>query len=167
MYSSSFLEILNKKNYSIHIYLLYRDPQTKYVVICKILVDSLAATLEKYGEYVEAYLHWEERIESDDGEKIVPKNGYDNTNLINVLFYHTTIFILTPFIGVKEIFVAAKNVMARDFGWFIPKNWVDTINGLTRDEMIAQLEAAEGAARSDIKGPLPPIKSVPYEAKLT
>ena len=141
MNSSSFLEILNKKINSIHIYLLYRNPQTKYVVIGKILVDSLSATLEKYGEYVEAYLHWEEEIESDDGEKIVPMNGYDNTNIFNVLFYHASILVLCPFIALKEIAVAGKNAMARDFGWFIPKNWVDTINGLTRDEMIAQREA--------------------------
>ena len=89
-------------------------------------------------------MYWEEEVEgdeSDDGEKSEPKNGYDNKNLINTLFYHCCLLIICPFIGLKEIALAGRNACSRDFGWFIPRNWVDTTNGLTRDEMIAQREA--------------------------
>ena len=46
------------------------------------------------------------------------KNGYDNTNLANVLFYHALYIFLCPFIGLREIWEITKMSLTRDFGWF-------------------------------------------------
>ena len=46
------------------------------------------------------------------------KNDYDNTNLANVLFYHSLYILFCPFIALWEITSAAKSSLTRDFGWF-------------------------------------------------
>ena len=40
----------------------YPDPNTKWVVVGKILVDSFHATAEAYGSYINTYLYYEEPV---------------------------------------------------------------------------------------------------------
>ena len=48
----------------------YSDPSTKYVVVAKILVDSVHNTGYAYKEYIETYLYYEKPIEVLDKENL-------------------------------------------------------------------------------------------------
>ena len=59
----------------------YPDETTKYVVVAKILVDSIYQTAMCYGSYVETYLYFEKELvedENDDVENTQKKNRFDN-----------------------------------------------------------------------------------------
>ena len=111
---------------------IYSNPTTKYVVIAKILVDSLSCTLEKYGEFIETYLYWEKPFLNNNLEKDSVEeeklNGYDVSKVYNVIFYHTLYVVLSPFIGLKEILLAGKHALTRDFGWFLRNDQIRNIN---------------------------------------
>ena len=76
-----------------------------------------------YGEYIENYLHSEDVYEGHASLDIDLVNFkekqsfrvYNVSNIPNVLFYQTLYIFLTPIIALREIFLAVKNSVMRDF----------------------------------------------------
>ena len=95
-------------------------------------MDSLSCTLEKYGKFIETYLYWEKPFQNNNLEKDSVEeekvNGYDNTKVYNVIFYHILYVVLSPFIGLKEIALAGKHAMTRDFGWFLRNDRIENFD---------------------------------------
>ena len=94
----------------------YPNQSTKYIVIAKILIDSLHATGCAYGDYIEAYLYYEEYCDQSlEPSKENKVNGYDNTNPFNVLAYSLIYTLMCPFIALAEVGIALNNaVLKRD-----------------------------------------------------
>ena len=99
----------------------YSDPTTKYIVIAKILIDSLHSTGISYGSYIETYLYYEKDVEdmtTEDNDK-TKTNDFDNSNFVIVLVYNAFYILICPFIALKEIWIGFKNaVLQRDLDMF-------------------------------------------------
>ena len=87
-------------------------------------MQGLKATAVSYGEYVENYLHSEHVYEGhpdcpdldlvNDREKQI-FGVYNVSNILNVFLHQTLYILLIPIIAVREVFLAAKNSVMRDF----------------------------------------------------
>ena len=99
----------------------YSDPTTKYIVIAKILIDSLHSTGSSLGSYIETYLYYEKDVEdmtAEDNDK-TKTNDFDNSNFVIVLAYSAFYILICPFIALKEIWIGFKNaVLQRDLDLF-------------------------------------------------
>ena len=99
----------------------YSDPTTKYIVIAKILIDSLHSTGISYGSYIETYLYYEKDVEdmtTEDNDK-TKTNDFDNSNFVIVLVYNAFYILICPFIALMEIWIGFKNaVLQRDLDMF-------------------------------------------------
>ena len=101
----------------------YCNPRIQLAVVNKILMQGLNAAAVSYGNYIENYLYSEElhgveSIPDDDlvNSKKKPSFGsYNVSNLFNVLLYQSLYILLTPFIALREIFLALKVSFTRDF----------------------------------------------------
>ena len=86
----------------------YCSPTTKFAVISKILVLALDNTVAKWNDYIEKYIHTEEKIENSTMEFEIQSNPnqsspiqyeYDNSNLFKVAIYQIGYIIIAPMIG--------------------------------------------------------------------
>ena len=101
----------------------YCNPRLKLAVFNKILMQGLNATAVSYGKYIEKYLHSEDIYEGEETPDLNLLNSiekpsfgvYNVSNELNVFLYQTLYILLTPIIASKEIFLAIKNSLMRDF----------------------------------------------------
>ena len=79
----------------------YCSPNTKFAVISKILVLAFDNTSHRWNDYIERYIHTEEKIEDSTMEfQIEPIfYEYDNSNLFKMPIYQIGYIILSPLIG--------------------------------------------------------------------
>ena len=86
----------------------YCSPNTKFAVISKILVLAFDNTVAKWNDYIEKYIHTEEKIENSTMEFEIQSNPiqsnpiqyeYDNSNLFKVAIYQIGYIIIAPMIG--------------------------------------------------------------------
>ena len=81
----------------------YCSPNTKFAVISKILILAFDNTAAKWNDYIEKYIHTEERIENSTMEFEIQSNPiqyeYDNSNLFKVAIYQIGYIIIAPMIG--------------------------------------------------------------------
>ena len=59
----------------------YPNDKTKYIVVCKILIDSVQQICHAYGDFIETYLYFEKETNDNGGQEIKKKNGFDNRYL--------------------------------------------------------------------------------------
>ena len=86
-------------------------------------MQGLNATAVSYGKYIEKYLHSEDIYEGEETPDLNLLNSmekpsfevYNVSNKLNVFLYQTLYILLTPIIASKEIFLAIKNSLMRDF----------------------------------------------------
>ena len=111
----------------------YSDPTTKYIVIAKILVDSLESIGISYGRFIETYLYYEKDIEDmipEDNDK-TRTNNYDNSNFVIVLAYNAFYILISPFIALMEIWIGFKNaVLQRDLDFFQEPNELTPVKSI-------------------------------------
>ena len=130
----------------------YPDSTTKYIVVAKILIDSLQQTATCFCTYMETYLYFETGPTTqpmDEPDASMKKNGFDNryktaitlgiqlsiyyifcSNILNVIFYCIGYTVASPFVALMEIGIAGKNALIhRDLNLFQDKDKVYPING--------------------------------------
>ena len=101
----------------------YCNPRLQLAVVNKILMQGLNATAVSYGEYIESYLHSEHIYEGEEIPDLNLLNSkekpsfrvYNVSNKLNVFLYQFLYILLIPMIGFREIFLAIKNSLLRDF----------------------------------------------------
>ena len=79
---------------------LYCKPNTKFAIISKILVLAFDNTTANWNNYIEKYIHTEEKIENSTMEfEIQPIiYEYDNSNLFKMAIYQIGCIIIAPLI---------------------------------------------------------------------
>ena len=79
----------------------YCSPSTKFAVISKILVLAFDNSSHCWKDYIERYIHKEEKIEDINEFEIYDLQfyEYDNSNLFNMAIYQIGYIIIAPFIG--------------------------------------------------------------------
>lgn len=113
----------------------YCNPRIQLAVVNKIVMQGLNASAVSFGNYVENYLYSEEIYEGDaipeldlvNDKKKKSFRFYDVSNVVNVFVYQVLYILLTPLIALREIFLALKVSMIRDFFKGILRNYVNPI----------------------------------------
>ena len=101
----------------------YCNPNIKYAVLNKIVLQGLNACAVSYGDYVESYLYSEQVYEGEaspqidlvNPDKDHGKSFYNVSSLLSVLLYQLLYILMVPLIAFREIFIALKASMTRDF----------------------------------------------------
>ena len=79
----------------------YCSPNTKFAVISKILVLAFDNASHRWNDYIERYIHTEEKIEDSAMEFDIQPIfcEYDNSNLFKMVIYQIGYIIISPLIG--------------------------------------------------------------------
>ena len=101
----------------------YCNPNIKYAVLNKIVLQGLNACAVSYGDYVESYLYSEQVYEGEaspqidlvNPDKDHGKSFYNVSSPLSVLLYQLLYILMVPLIAFREIFIALKASMTRDF----------------------------------------------------
>ena len=101
----------------------YCNPNIQYAVLNKIVLQGLNACAVSYGNYIESYLYSEQVYEGEASPQIDLVNSkqeegwsfYDVSSIVSVCLYQLLYVLLVPLIAFREIFVALKASLTRDF----------------------------------------------------
>ena len=98
----------------------YCNPRVQQAVVAKILMEGLQASAKLYGEYVEKYVHVENKMDDvtpvDENDKTSNTLSYDASSILSVLAYQVCYIIICPLVGLKEMGIAMRDSLIRDFG---------------------------------------------------
>ena len=92
-------------------------------MVNKVVMQGLNACAVSYGNYVENYLYSEQVYQGDVSPELDLVNSkkkpsfrfYDVSNKLNVFVYQLLYILLAPLIALREIFIALKVSVERDF----------------------------------------------------
>ena len=101
----------------------YCNPRIQLAVVNKVVMQGLNACAISYGSYVENYLYSEQvytgevspELDLVNSKKKPSLKFYDVSNKLNVFLYQLLYILLAPLIALREIFVALKASVERDF----------------------------------------------------